>query len=89
MRQGYLVKGRVQGVGFRWWTERAARRIGVSGTVRNTDDGDVEVMAEGSEEELVQLEAALERGPPLSSVTAVIRIACSLPEGVSGFTILR
>jgi len=45
MVQQYLVKGRVQGVGFRWFVQYEAARIGLRGWVRNTDDGDVEVMA--------------------------------------------
>ena len=43
----YLVKGRVQGVGFRWFVQREAAEIGLRGWVRNTDDGHVEVVAAG------------------------------------------
>ena len=41
------VRGRVQGVGFRWWTRARARELGLDGTARNLDDGRVEVVAEG------------------------------------------
>ena len=47
----YLVTGRVQGVGFRWFVEREARLIGVGGWVRNCDDGAVEVLASGTNEQ--------------------------------------
>ncbi len=51
----YLVIGRVQGVGFRWFVEREARLIGVGGWVRNRDDGAVEVLASGSNAQLGSL----------------------------------
>jgi len=68
----YLVSGRVQGVGFRFFTQREADKIGVSGFVRNLDDGRVEVVASGSAEQLAKLRAALERGPRFSDVTGVV-----------------
>ena len=52
MFRRYLVTGRVQGVGFRWFVEREARLIGVGGWVRNRDDGAVEVLASGSNAQL-------------------------------------
>ena len=48
----YLVKGRVQGVGFRWFVQREAAEIGLRGWVRNTDDGHVEIVAAGEPDEL-------------------------------------
>ena len=45
----YLVKGRVQGVGFRWFVQREAAEIGLRGWVRNTEDGHVEIVAAGTE----------------------------------------
>ena len=59
----YLIAGRVQGVGFRWFAHDAAAREGVHGWVRNLADGSVEVVAEGDAESLFRLEAALRRGP--------------------------
>ena len=44
--RGYSVNGRVQGVGFRWWTRRTADRLGIAGSVRNLPDGSVEVQGE-------------------------------------------
>lgn len=65
------VRGRVQGVGFRWFAARAARDCGVSGWVRNAADGTVEVAAEGAAEQVEQLLAALRRGPAHALVQSV------------------
>jgi acylphosphatase len=67
----YVVKGRVQGVGFRWFVHREAGERGLNGWVRNTDGGEVEVMAAGSVEKLAELRTALERGSRGSRVDAV------------------
>jgi acylphosphatase len=69
--RGYRVTGRVQGVGFRWWTRKLARGLGLVGRVRNLDDGSVEVRASGDESGLERLERALRRGPPTARVDAV------------------
>lgn len=58
-----MVRGRVQGVGFRWFVVREAHRLQVSGFVRNLPDGDVEVCAWGAQAALQSLELALGRGP--------------------------
>jgi acylphosphatase len=68
----YLVKGRVQGVGFRWLVQREAAEIGLRGWVRNTDDGHVEVVAMGTAEELAELRDALRKGSRGSRVDAVV-----------------
>jgi acylphosphatase len=68
---GYRVTGRVQGVGFRWWTRSLATRLGLSGSVRNLDDGSVAVQAQGEEGQLRALEAQLADGPPGARVTVV------------------
>jgi acylphosphatase len=67
----YLVKGRVQGVGFRWYVHGEAARIGLRGWVRNTDDGDVEAVAAGSPEQIEALVVALHKGSRGSRVDAV------------------
>jgi acylphosphatase len=67
----YHVSGRVQGVGFRNYVEQVARKIGVSGYVRNRTDGRVEVLAMGSPEQLQQMRVALGKGPMMSRVNAV------------------
>ena len=68
---GYRVTGRVQGVGFRWWTRSQATRLGVTGTVRNMPDGAVVVHARGTEEQLASLHVELGKGPFGSCVASV------------------
>jgi acylphosphatase len=72
MVRHYLVKGRVQGVGFRWFVHREAAALELRGWVRNTEDGHVEVLASGDAESLADLAAALRRGSRGSRVDAVI-----------------
>lgn len=59
----FLVRGRVQGVGFRWFVRVEARRRGLAGCVRNLPDGSVEVVARGPQSLIAGLETALARGP--------------------------
>lgn len=73
-RQGYEVFGRVQGVGFRWSTTQNARRLGLSGTVRNRDDGAVEVHVEGPAEAVRELVEWLQQGPRAARVDDVREI---------------
>lgn len=67
----YFVSGMVQGVGFRFFTQRAAEKLRVSGFVRNLWDGRVEVFAMGTPEQHRELRKLLERGPLASDVTEV------------------
>jgi len=67
----YYVSGTVQGVGYRYFAERAASHLGVSGYVRNLRDGRVEVYAIGAAESLTSLRQRLERGPIGASVDKV------------------
>jgi acylphosphatase len=67
----YLVSGRVQGVGFRWYVEREAATLGITGWVRNRDDGQVEVMATGTREQLAGLHRKLREGPRAARVDEV------------------
>ena len=67
----YLVRGRVQGVGFRYFTQAAAERAGVGGWVRNNADGTVEIAACGDLAALGMLEADIHRGPPGARVDHV------------------
>ena len=66
------VRGRVQGVGFRWFTRVAGRRLQLSGWVMNRGDGSVEVAAEGPDEKLVAFRSALAKGPEGAVVEDVI-----------------
>jgi acylphosphatase len=72
MVRHYIVKGRVQGVGFRWYVHREAAALDLRGWVRNTEDGHVEVVAAGTPDELVALHDALKKGSRGSRVDAVI-----------------
>jgi acylphosphatase len=67
----FIVRGRVQGVGFRWFVEREASALGLLGWVRNREDSTVELLAMGEEEKLAQLKARLAEGPRASRVDAV------------------
>ena len=67
----YFIRGRVQGVGFRDFAQRAAAQLGVSGYARNLDDGRVEVYAVGTPEQLSELAGLLWTGPRFSSVRGV------------------
>lgn len=71
--RGYRVEGRVQGVGFRWWTRKTARALGLRGRVRNLADGSVEVRAAGSSDVLDTLETELRAGPGSANVRGVER----------------
>jgi acylphosphatase len=67
----WIVRGRVQGVGFRYFAQRAAAELGLTGYARNLDDGRVEVYAAGPQEKLSQLGALLYRGPRWADVRGV------------------
>lgn len=68
----FLIKGRVQGVGFRWFVQREAGELALHGWVRNTEDGDVEVVAAGEDGDLDELRASLRRGPRGSRVDRIV-----------------
>jgi acylphosphatase len=67
----YLVSGRVQGVGYRYFVVNQAQTLGIVGFVRNLDDGSVEVHAQGTPEQIANLEGALHIGPRMSDVRGV------------------
>jgi len=69
------VSGRVQGVGFRWFVTDYARRLRLSGWVRNRPDGNVEIAASGAAHALAQFESAVTNGPPGAQVQKVSRLA--------------
>ena len=83
----YVISGRVQGVGFRYFTEDLAQREGVSGFVRNLPDGRVEAVVEGDTESVGRVETALWRGPRGARVDD-IEIEETAPSGrLTGFRI--
>src|SRR5579863_3558427 len=64
----FIVRGRVQGVGFRWFVEREAHILGITGWVRNNADGSVEILAQGSRDQLFGLRSRLREGPRAARV---------------------
>ena len=87
-RIGCVVAGRVQGVGFRWWTLKRAEELGVAGTVRNMADGSVEVMMSGPADAVKRMRRDLEEGPRFARVDAIAEITCTLDPATAGFSIL-
>jgi acylphosphatase len=84
----YLVSGRVQGVGYRYFTQDAAEKLEMTGYVRNCEDGRVEILAMGAPWQHAKLRALLERGPMFSSVSEVREESAAIePEFESGFVI--
>jgi acylphosphatase len=79
------VRGRVQGVGFRWWVRARALELGLVGTARNLDDGRVEVVAEGAEATCRELLGALEGRATPGHVTGVTARWGSARGGFDGF----
>ena len=71
VRYRLIIRGRVQGVWFRDSTRRVASRLGVSGWVKNRYDGDVEVLAEGTEDQVRELIKWCHQGPTAARVTQV------------------
>ena len=69
--RSYVVRGRVQGVGFRWFVEREAHMLGIAGWVRNNHDGSVEVLAQGTRDQLSGLHSRLREGPRAARVDSV------------------
>lgn len=67
----YFVRGRVQGVGFRWFVQRSAEQLGITGYTRNLDDGRVEVYAVATPEKISELASLLWTGPRWSDVRGV------------------
>ena len=85
----FLIQGRVQGVGFRWFVQREASELNLRGWVRNTEDGDVEVVAAGETGDLDELRASLRKGPRGSRVDRIVEhtLADAEGEGLTSFKI--
>ena len=77
MTRRHIVRGHVQGVGFRQFAQRRARELGVTGTVRNLDDGTVEVIANGTNPQLDALAGDLHLGPLFGEVHGVTVTECA------------
>ena len=83
----FLVRGRVQGVGFRWFVEREAHILGIAGWVRNNTDGTVEVLAQGTQEQLRALRARLQEGPRAARVDEVLESEAQALDRMTTFRI--
>src|SRR5512146_1451477 len=85
--KSFIVKGRVQGVGFRWFVEREAQMLGLAGWVRNNPDGSVEVLATGTREQVNGLHAKLRHGPRAARVDEVEVSEANPVAGLQSFRI--
>jgi acylphosphatase len=83
----FLVRGRVQGVGFRWFVEREAHILGIAGWVRNNSDSSVEVFAVGTRDQLSGLRSRLREGPRAARVDDVEELEAKLVPGLTTFRI--
>jgi len=83
----YIVRGRVQGVGFRWWCLRVADVLGVRGSVRNRADGTVEIRAAADPSTLTAFEGRLRSGPSLARVDEIEATPSAEPVAGDGFVI--
>jgi acylphosphatase len=88
-RMHIVVRGRVQGIGFRWFVREAARDAGLSGWVRNRQDGAVELEAEGPAAALDAFRAVVGRGPDGAVVASIDDVAVSAEALAKPFTIIR
>ncbi|MFL5297744.1 MAG: acylphosphatase [Phenylobacterium sp.] len=79
-----MVEGRVQGVGYRWWTVERAREFGLSGWVRNRPDRSVEILAIGDEAGIQRLFDACREGPA-GAVVRAVRLEAAEDDGSDGF----
>ena len=83
----FLVRGRVQGVGFSWFVEREAHILGVAGWVRNNSDSSVEVLAQGTRDQLSELRSRLQQGPRAARVDDVQESEAKAVPGLTTFRI--
>jgi len=83
----FVVRGRVQGVGFRWFVEREAHILGIAGWVRNNSDGSVEVLGIGTRDQLSGLRSRLYQGPRAARVEDVEESEARAVAGLKTFRI--
>lgn len=82
-----FISGKVQGVGFRYNTKKKARELGISGWVRNLEDGRVEVLASGEEPAIAEFLQFCEQGPPAAWVRSVEQTEADEEVQETGFTV--
>ena len=83
----FIVRGRVQGVGFRWYVEREAHILQIAGWVRNNHDGSVEVLAMGTRDQLAGLRSRLQEGPRAARVDNVEEAEAEPVAGLNSFQV--
>jgi acylphosphatase len=83
----FVVRGRVQGVGYRWFVERAAATLGIRGWVRNNYDGTVEILATGTREQIANFRSRLQAGPRAARIDAVDESEAQPVPGLNTFRI--
>ncbi len=83
----FLVRGRVQGVGFRWFVEREAHILQITGWVRNNPDGTVEVLAVGTRDQLAGLRSRLQEGPRAARVDNIEESEAEPVAGLNSFQV--
>ena len=83
----FIVRGRVQGVGFRWFVEREAHLLQIAGWVRNNPDGSVEVLAMGTRDQLAGLRSRLQEGPRAARVDDVEESDAGPVAGLNSFQV--
>ena len=83
----FLVSGRVQGVGFRWFVQEVAAIEGAVGWVRNRPDGTVEALIQGEAESVLRIDRQIRRGPPAARVETVEAVDEPAADRISEFTI--
>lgn len=83
----YIVRGRVQGVGFRWFVDHEARSLGLAGWVRNNIDGTVEALAMGTDQQHAAFAGKLRQGPRAARVDEVTELPAEPVEGLTTFRI--
>ncbi len=83
----YIVTGRVQGVGFRYYVHKKANELGLKGWVKNTVDGHVQVMAQGDESVLDTLVDYLYVGPPLARIDKISKVETQLSSVFHNFSV--
>ena len=83
----YIVRGRVQGVGFRWFVDYEARSLGLAGWVRNNIDGTVEALAMGSDQQHASFAGKLRQGPRAARVDEVTELPAEPVDGLRTFRI--
>ena len=87
--QQFIVYGRVQCVGFRYFTYREAQRLGIFGWVKNQNDGSVAVLAQGTEQQLAAFQQWLHKGPKTANVTHLECFPITEQESLEEFRILH